>query len=41
MGVIMLGKMMQNYGFDLFLATLLPEMTPMTPAACYNNLEII
>ena len=31
MGVIILGKMMQNYSFDLFLAKLPPEMVPNDP----------
>ena len=31
MGVIILGKMMQNYNFDLFWAKLLPEMVPSDP----------
>ena len=33
-----MGKMMQDYSFDLFLAKLPPEMTP---ADCYFNLETI
>ena len=42
MGVIILGKMMQNYSFDIFLVKLPPEVTPNDPpTACYNNLEII
>ena len=31
MGVIILGKMMQNYNFDLFWAKLPPEMVPSDP----------
>ena len=41
MGVIILRKMMQNYSFDLFLANYLRKSPPMTPTACYNNVEII
>ena len=35
MGVTIIGNMMQNYNFDLFLAKLTPEMVPLWPPGSY------